>query len=195
VWPAATALAQHLVDRPFDSPPPETALELGAGCGLVSLVALQVYDLKQLVLTDHDPTTLQRAQLNYQATCRQLAQRPETVVAFELLTWGDEPAAKELLASESVKFDLIFGSDLIYDASVVTPLLKTVSWLLASGGKFVYSQSFEYDKITNLEQDAACAELGLQQSRTPLHQNREHATKDTALLQIFQWTPKKMEQI
>ena len=54
-------------------PPPTSILELGCGCGLVSLTLLQIYSttLERVVLTDHDPTVLQRARDNYELTTKQ----------------------------------------------------------------------------------------------------------------------------
>ena len=51
-----------------------TVMELGAGCAMVSLVALQLYKetLQCLCITDHDPSTLVRARDNYETTVQEL---------------------------------------------------------------------------------------------------------------------------
>jgi Lysine methyltransferase len=51
-----------------------TVIELGAGCAMVSFVALQLWKetLQCLCITDHDPSTLVRARDNYETTVQLL---------------------------------------------------------------------------------------------------------------------------
>lgn len=127
LWPAAPALAQHLVQHystaaqqrkhqqdnsnddnqdNFSILPVQTVLELGAGCALASLVALQVFveSLQCVVITDHDPGTLKRARDNYDLTMEQQLQIEEVTrvasipVLYEILSWGDVEACQTLLA-------------------------------------------------------------------------------------------------
>lgn len=202
LWPGAPALAQHLVDCGAEHQP-KAVLELGAGCALASIVALQVYDgaIEYLVATDHDPGTLERAEGNHDATLEHLgdekfAERLFTVpIRWELLRWGDEKGVNELLDdlryslkgadNENKKFDMVLGSDLIYDRDVVKPLFITVSLLMDKGksSKFVLSQSFIYDDSTEKDIDELCAELGL--ARTIVKDDLK--TEGGVKLQEFQW--------
>lgn len=198
LWPGAPALAQHLLDH-CHTLQPRAVLELGAGCALGSIVALQVFDpsVKYLVATDHDPGTLQRAENNHDATLEylgdeQFAERLLTVpIRWELLTWGDKKGANDLLADlqlqfdESKKFDLVLGSDLIYDKDVAKPLLITVSLLMEKGeaSTFVLSQSFIYDDDTETEIDETCAVVGL--TRTVIEDNLK--SEGGVKLQEFNW--------
>jgi predicted nicotinamide N-methyase len=191
LWPAAHSLCEYLVQNNGNERPTTTILELGAGCALVSLVALQLYKdkLQCLVVTDHDPGTLERARDNHETTLEELYERAATEdeqlsiinelgsipVKTESLEWGDEKDWKKLQeivkqsnhvekkkASSSCFFDLILGSDLIYCVEVVEPLLLTASKLLSGDGTFYLSQSFVYDTATEEEMDKVCQTFGLE---------------------------------
>jgi Lysine methyltransferase len=86
LWPAATMLSEYLIhhynfsndsndNHPVnDRPEINTVIELGAGCAMVSFVALQLWKetLQCICITDHDPSTLVRAQDNYETTMQLL---------------------------------------------------------------------------------------------------------------------------
>jgi predicted nicotinamide N-methyase len=197
LWPAAPALAEHLLER---DETPTTILELGAGCALLSLTALQVFsNLQCLVTTDHDPGTLDRAKDNHEITCEEVFTNQrllEQIIAvptlWEPLSWGDEDAAMIILGKlqctvdrADAKFDMILGSDLIYDFDVAKPLLLTVAALMnkINHARFIMSQSFPYDDVTETEIDNVCASLGLQ--RTKITDNLQQ--KEGVRIQEFHW--------
>ena len=85
LWPAARMLSEYLIkrysfsynDQNYDDsnhPKISTVIELGAGCAMVSFVALQLWKetLECICITDHDPSTLVRARDNYETTMQQL---------------------------------------------------------------------------------------------------------------------------
>jgi predicted nicotinamide N-methyase len=198
LWPAARLLADHLVQASSSSSQeqqqPRTLVELGAGCALLSCLALQLWQpsLECLVVTDHDPGTLERARDNYESTLQtlldaasQLSQdddnddalndainRTASIhAAFERLSWGnaaDSKAVRQLLGEHNSRHvrraDVIVGSDLIYDTAVVEPLLRTARDLLAADGVFILSQSFAYEEATEESIDASCTALGLERT-------------------------------
>jgi predicted nicotinamide N-methyase len=171
LWPGALALGEYLLER--SSLQPKTVLELGSGCALVSLTALQVFSsIQYLVITDHDPGTLQRAKDNHNATLEYLDDDSlvrrilHVPTQFEIMVWGDLEAAMGIASNlkhdvSLEKFDLILGSDLIYDRDVVRPLLQTVSYMLEANGIFLLSQSFIYDDTTERNIDELCSQLKL----------------------------------
>eukprot|EP00592_Proboscia_alata_P001190 CAMPEP_0194370044 /NCGR_PEP_ID=MMETSP0174-20130528/18392_1 /TAXON_ID=216777 /ORGANISM="Proboscia alata, Strain PI-D3" /LENGTH=312 /DNA_ID=CAMNT_0039147327 /DNA_START=15 /DNA_END=953 /DNA_ORIENTATION=- len=195
LWPAAPVLAQHLVDMFGCSSAKEDAerslvkesvhnvLELGAGCGLASLVAMQIFpDLRQVILTDHDPGTLSLSEENYDATCERLEETDAEIAAklpllsFERLGWGEKDDIADILSlitypddkSESCNgkggFDLVLGSDLIYCEDVVSPLIFTVARTLSKsnvGAKMIMTQSFPYESGTEDEISRVCLECNL----------------------------------
>lgn len=184
-WPASPALCEYMI-QVESKLCPKSIVELGAGCALVSLVALQLYEehVQQLVVTDHDPGTLERARDNHEETLEELYERAETEeeqfqvinrlgsipVAFESLEWGRAEGAKQiknLLVDNNLEpplFDLVLGSDLIYCTDVVEPLLTTASMFMNKVGaaKFLLSQSFVYDQATEDAIDEVCADLKLE---------------------------------
>jgi predicted nicotinamide N-methyase len=185
LWPASPALCEYMI-QVESKLRPKGIIELGAGCALVSLVALQLYQehVQQLVITDHDPGTLERARDNHEETLEELYERAETEeeqfqvinqlgsipVAFESLEWGQAKGVKQiqnLVVDNNLVpplFDLVLGSDLIYCTNVVDPLLTTASMFMNKGGpaRFLLSQSFVYDQATERAIDEVCAKLKLE---------------------------------
>ena len=108
-------------------------MELGSGTGF-SGIALFVLSKqancspKELVLTDADPTALKLCRLN----CDINVAFDERIVVRSL-EWSD----CEFCDCEM--FDTIVGTDIVYDVSVVMPLLSTVSASLLIGGTFILS--------------------------------------------------------
>jgi hypothetical protein len=100
LWPAATMLSEYLINQYHYSStsnddqttndhrcprPINTVIELGAGCAMVSFVALQLWKetLQCICITDHDPSTLVRARDNYETTI-QLLFNNETCLGNDL---------------------------------------------------------------------------------------------------------------
>jgi predicted nicotinamide N-methyase len=220
LWPAAMDLAEYIVNHPnlstfplktstttteedpmmmmmqrmVPTPNVTSVLELGAGCALVSMTALQLWrkTLRLVIVTDHDPSVLARARDNLETTLQTIFDENENddderlnaiinsvasiPVLFESLEWGDAQAMERVQREwqqhevDLDRVDLILGSDLIYDPNVVEPLFQTAVQL---GKRFVLSQSFRYDSNTEQEIDRMCHKLKLQ--RTILY---EPQTKD-----------------
>jgi predicted nicotinamide N-methyase len=201
LWPAAAMLCDHLVQTQTSQTQTTQAgcsekgggvvsvVELGAGCALVSLTALQLWQdtLQCVCVTDHDPGTLERARDNLETTVQTLLGECEDddhlnaaingivsiPVLFETLEWGEADAVTAIVQGamqehivqgyyqSTLSVDVVLGSDLIYCSSVVEPLLKTAAQLMGTAGRFVLSQSFVYDAETEAEIDAVCLNLGL----------------------------------
>lgn len=183
LWPAAPALCKYLASNATVVSKPSSIIELGAGCGLVSLTALQLFhdSLQCLVTTDKDPSTLERARENYQITLQELYQREETEdeqlqsiqklsslpIEFELLEWGRRGLDhwKEAIMEHKnapLEFTMVLGSDIIDCVEVVSPLFQTATQLMSVSATFFLSQSFLYDEETEIEIDNQCQKLGLE---------------------------------
>lgn len=171
LWPAAPALAQYMLHEMNDSINPKSVVELGAGCALASIAALQIFEsVETIVTTDHDPGTLVRAENNHDLTLELFEDDEDflnrvmrTQSLWEPLSWGDTKSAEGIISKTDGKFDLVLGSDLIYDKEVVRPLFITAVYLMKEeeGGVFVMTQSFVYDEETEQEIDSICAEKGI----------------------------------
>lgn len=126
--------------------------------------------------------TLERARDNYESTMQAILDRSvseeelndainETAsinCIFKPLEWGSDADMKKVRAalgehhrSHQRRADLIMGSDLIHDVTVVKPLLQSAKDLLATYGVFVLAQSFAYEKETEAKIAEACNSLGL----------------------------------
>jgi len=103
-------------------------LELGGGCGLVS-VALACLGAN-VVCSDGDPAALKIARRNCHAAKSRYGLGARTTwgsVDFQQLRWGDKAAARQLVRDHG-PFGFVVGSDLLYgDASPAGPLLETLA--------------------------------------------------------------------
>jgi Lysine methyltransferase len=133
LWPAAALLCDYLVAEyessdtaavPLNAP--VSIVELGAGCALVSLTVLQLWQdsLQCVCITDHDPGTLIRARDNLETTIQSLLGDCEDddhlnaainsivsiPVLFEPLKWGDTVAVNALL-QRKIKDHVVSSQD------------------------------------------------------------------------------------
>lgn len=132
--------------------PIRSVLELGSGSGILSIVASQIFrdTLDVVVVTDHDPTTLERARENHASTFEVLhgIGAQQTIrTEFLQLEWGSqleweqvvhclgsfrleesrEDKQRSSTTSGQPSFDLVLGSDLIDRVEVVEPLFSTIN--------------------------------------------------------------------
>jgi predicted nicotinamide N-methyase len=192
LWPAAELLAKYLMTKET-AWQPGSVVELGAGCALASLAALQIWhgSLQCVVVTDHDPGTLERACDNHETTLQEVLDASASEddlnaainnlvsipVSFECLDWGSGKEQAEALdaireivqehtTQNQIRFDMVLGSDLIYCFDIVEPLMTTAADLLAvtDDSVFVLTQSFLYEEATEEEIDRVCANLKLERS-------------------------------
>lgn len=116
LWPAARMLAKILVKEPL--PEKAVALELGCGLGLAGVVALaRGIDV---IFSDYDASALAFAADNA---------RLNGLTNFQTLQldWRFPPP--------ELKVALILGSDLIYEARNVVPVIACIQSLLLPGGQ------------------------------------------------------------
>ena len=199
LWPGAELLVDFVTGKLAAEPEPcyyarhqpSSIIELGAGCALASIAALQIWQasLQCLVVTDHDPGVVERARDNHESTIQAILEQSTTdsdlnacinnlgsiPVSFEQLEWGkteEYPKIRSILAEHTIpvatKVDLILATDVIYDASVVAPLFTTAA---ALGRRMLMSQSFAYNEHTEAEIVRMCYELTL--TRTILYESAD----------------------
>lgn len=131
LWPASEALSHYLADHP-ELIKDKTVLELGCGLGLPSLVASHLGG--DVLATDYHPDVEEYFQRN----CR----HSSVQCKYHRLNWREEGSGLE-------KFDVVIGSDVLYEAKhareVALGLLKFVrpggTVLLSDPGR-AYVQQF-----------------------------------------------------
>ena len=123
VWPTAVALTQHLLLNP-QLVHNQTVVELGAGLGLVGLVAAAACHAKSVTLTDREPWALQCAMAT--AACHSNWQQR---VNGALLDWTRINQTN--LAGQA---DVICASDVLYDGDTIQALAQACQALAAPTG-------------------------------------------------------------
>jgi predicted nicotinamide N-methyase len=115
LWPAARMLAKAIMRQSW--PPALEALEIGCGLGLAGVAALA--QGMRVTFSDYDATALRFAADNARANGFQ---------EFKLLQldWRRPPA--------DLRFPLVLGSDLVYEARNVEPLVKLIRNVLLPQG-------------------------------------------------------------
>lgn len=151
VWPPARLLSAHLCEHP-ELVRGKRVLEVGAGLGLVGLVAGRLA-AAEVVLTDmaESQPLLQRniARNGLGAAVR----------AAELL-WGD---AAQLAAVGAGAWDVVLASDLIYgyNEDLVRLLVRTLHGLLAPGGCVLLAYEHRENWLASVALQDGCKDLGL----------------------------------
>jgi len=132
VWPTALPLLMHLQGR-LAAPlaRPIRILELGSGCGLLG-IGLAATCNAEVVLTDpalpvafadDEPlgNTLEWLAMNVELNRDAVGSR----ASVEKLTWGDSDDMEALRRKHPAGFDLVVGSDLLYNPDSYGALIKT----------------------------------------------------------------------
>ena len=115
LWPAALAMSRRVLAA--DWPPGLRALEIGAGVGLVGIVAAACG--LNVTLSDYRQTAVDLAVLNAR-------RNGLSHVAGRLLDWRTPP---------DEPFPLILGCDVLYETRNHAPILHLLETMLAPGGR------------------------------------------------------------
>lgn len=118
LWPAARALARYLADAPHL---PRSALELGCGLGLPSLVLLARG--VPVLATDYQADALRFARVN-------AARNGLPPLDARLLDWRAWPA-------DAPRFELVLAADVAYERRNAAALAALLPHAVAPGGRFV----------------------------------------------------------
>jgi ETFB lysine methyltransferase len=144
IWPAARMLAKILIREPLEE---TVALELGCGLGVVGLVALSRG--LEVVFSDYDACALKFAADNALANGYDRFRTRQ-------LDFRDPPA--------DLRVPLVLGSDLIYEARKVEPLIACLKSVLLPGGRALLT---DQDRIPTAVFQAALCEAGFTVTTQP----------------------------
>ncbi|KAH9932414.1 putative methyltransferase-domain-containing protein [Amylocystis lapponica] len=125
-WASSIVLAEHLCAQPTTFGLADTArvLELGAGTGLLSIVAAKLLPGAQVVATDFHPSVLANLRANVAAN---FAHAHPVVPVVRALDWERPVYAAELAGA----FDVVLAADVVYHAQHTRWIKACVERLLA----------------------------------------------------------------
>ncbi|KAH7650210.1 hypothetical protein FG379_003289 [Cryptosporidium bovis] len=161
-------------------------LELGCGCGLMGIV-LTIYTKlfcnsypSQVLLTDVSEIALSNAEINIQLNSELLI-NSNNIIKTKYLNWYDKNSWARLV-DESIylstnnsnsdmthpTFDIIIGSDLIYNYDMEIKLSETIFQLLNENGTFYYVH--RHDRLCSSKFKESLEKQGLtcQETNSPL---------------------------
>lgn len=119
----------------------KSVIEIGCGIGGVSAISFQTCDLLRLVLTDGNPMIQKALKLNIHQILR--AKSSSEVFCTELV-WGNDMNLRNVLSkyNESLPFDIVIGSELMYYQTDLVMLLSTAMKLVNNCGLFLHAHLF-----------------------------------------------------
>ncbi|KAF7436348.1 hypothetical protein PC9H_003181 [Pleurotus ostreatus] len=132
-WLASFVLAHYLTLNP-GLVIGKRVLELGSGTGFLGIViaAIQGSSPGALWLTDVEESVLNRCRENVQLQCKPSSSN--TNIRYMLLDWFDaiDPSRRTRVEEfeNSTQPDIILGADLVFDCSLLAPLVATLELLL-----------------------------------------------------------------
>ena len=132
LWGASLLLARWMLARKSDIEGKAVA-ELGAGCALPGVVAHTHCAAARVVVTDLESATFSNTVHNVEVNRR--AEDPPRIIEALPIDWMK---AEEWPEDVRGAFDVIVGSDLVYDADLVPHLLGVILAMIKPGGKFLY---------------------------------------------------------
>ncbi|XP_039998500.1 protein N-lysine methyltransferase METTL21A isoform X2 [Xiphias gladius] len=137
VWDAAIVMCMYLELRKVELKG-KVAIELGAGTGLVGIVAALLG--AKVTITDREPA-LDFLSANVKAN---LPPDSRGSVTVSELTWGE---SLELYPAGG--FDLVLGADIVYLEDTFVPLLQTLEHLCSDTALLLLACKIRYERDTN----------------------------------------------
>jgi predicted nicotinamide N-methyase len=122
IWPSSIALSEYLCSKGFYG---KSVLELGCGVGVVGIVA--ALEGAKVMMTDYEEDALKFTRMNIEKNFTQ--EMLDSLVEVMYLDWRT-PTLSE-------KFDLIVGSDLIYEERNHEPILNLIKQYLREDGEAI----------------------------------------------------------
>lgn len=133
IWRAAEHLCNYLYDHP-EVVSNKTVCELGAGLGIVSILADKVGTARRVVCTDGDDEALEAFRSNIPSLALSGS------FSLDKLYWGQNEA---FVHKYPDRFDVVLAADVIYEPEQVEPLIATVKEIM-KGETCVYILIYIY---------------------------------------------------
>ncbi|XP_071598758.1 protein-lysine methyltransferase METTL21C isoform X2 [Heliangelus exortis] len=159
VWPGALALSQYLESNQEQfNLKDKKVLEIGAGTGLVSIVACI---LGAYVTATDLPEVLENLSYNISRNTKNTEMHKPEV---RKLVWGE--SLNEDFPVSTYHYDFLLATDVVYPHAVVEPLLATMVYFCKPGtvllwaNKFRFSTDYEFlEKVCNIFNTTILAEF------------------------------------
>lgn len=127
VWLVSVVTSHYVAQEGWRDCVGRDCIELGAGTALVGLTASRW--ARSMVLTDNEDEVLSLMRQNL------VNVPPSCAGSVHELSWGDDgDHARLAAASGRDRFPVILGADIVYWSASISPLIATVSRLLARRG-------------------------------------------------------------
>lgn len=162
----------------------KTVLELGAGCGLVGLLAARSAALVDISDGDLDEIPLIQRNVDEHAACA------PGCCAAHFVAWGASSleAARSTLRVPAAGYDVVLAAQVTYVPAAVAPLVETIAALLATTGccmlynSMVSTLSTQRENRELLHKALSANHLDAESVQLPAHNPLPHA--DAYLLRI-----------
>lgn len=166
VWPSAESLAAYFSESP-QLVQGLRVLELGSGTGLCGLV-LGKLGASRVALTDYNSDAIDLLEDNIEAN-----QLGSTCSAHQLV-WGEVENSQQILSAiGGEKFDIVLGTDVVYEPECIDPLLSSaLHFLKPTGSLYLANHVARYRKFSQIVSETA-QKLGLEQSVQPSFVGKE----------------------
>lgn len=176
MWPSAVALSRWLVSNPIEMKDKDI-LELGAGCGLVGLVAARLVSLgreangdtpSSVTLTDFNELVVKNIDQNI---C--LNELVGVAKGERLDFYAQDTKLDGWLDSQGTKrsqVNLILASDIICCEDDAFAASRTVFCALRPGGKAIVISADSKHRFGVEKFEGACLDLGLEVSKTDVNE-------------------------
>lgn len=168
MWPSAVALSRWLVTNPHEVSQ-KNVLELGAGCGLVGLIAARLKatqlqqedDIRQstVILTDFNKLVVENIERNISLNNVETFARGTGLDFYEQNI--DRDGWLDSDGTEREQVDLILASDIICQPEDAFAAARTIFCALRSGGKAIMVSADSKHRFGVECFEDACLELGL----------------------------------
>mmetsp|Transcript_17733 Transcript_17733/g.34956 ORF Transcript_17733/g.34956 Transcript_17733/m.34956 type:complete len:316 (+) Transcript_17733:173-1120(+) len=153
VWPSAEELSRHFALHP-EIVASKNILELGSGTGLCG-ISMACLGATSVVLTDYNEASVELLQENIDLNS------VGDICSTSRLVWGDEQSCAAILQGlELSHFDLVVGTDVVYEPECIEPLLQSARAFMNKNpqSKFILANhTHRYGNYAELVHETAAA--------------------------------------
>ncbi|EAX87396.1 hypothetical protein TVAG_193910 [Trichomonas vaginalis G3] len=138
IWPGCKLFLTY-IDGNLDWFKGKSCIELGSGIAICTLFLTKFGAPKLAIATDGNKLVVDLMKSNAELSgCKN--------IKCKYLHWGVEAA--DAFKAQNGIFDIVMGSEIVYDEACVDPLVVTINSLLSQDGRFIVGHIFRYNRVT-----------------------------------------------